>query len=71
MSDTSASTPAPEPLRKRREDLPPAARRALEEAETRRAAEEKARRPEEVNGRGGAEPTRFGDWEKNGIISDF
>ncbi|KQQ89580.1 DUF1674 domain-containing protein [Aureimonas sp. Leaf324] len=71
MSDTSAPTPAPEPSPRRREDLPPAARRALEEAEARRAAEEKERRPEEVNGRGGAEPTRFGDWEKNGIISDF
>jgi hypothetical protein len=25
----------------------------------------------EVGGRNGLEPTRYGDWEKNGIISDF
>lgn len=25
----------------------------------------------EVGGRAGLEPTRYGDWEKNGIISDF
>ncbi len=77
MSETprpapAADTPAPEtPAARRLEDLPPAARRALAEAEARRAAEAETRRPEEVNGRGGAEPTRFGDWEKNGIISDF
>lgn len=27
--------------------------------------------PKEVGGREGPEPTRYGDWEKNGIISDF
>ena len=26
---------------------------------------------EEIGGRDGPEPTRYGDWEKNGIISDF
>ncbi|WP_416899793.1 MAG: DUF1674 domain-containing protein [Minwuia sp.] len=25
----------------------------------------------EVDGRDGPEPTRYGDWEKKGIISDF
>jgi len=25
----------------------------------------------EINGPKGAEPTRFGDWEKNGRCSDF
>lgn len=25
----------------------------------------------EVGGREGPEPTRYGDWENNGIISDF
>ena len=28
-------------------------------------------RPEEIGGQEGPEPTRYGDWEKNGIISDF
>jgi hypothetical protein len=27
--------------------------------------------PVEVGGRGGLEPTRFGDWEKNGRCIDF
>ena len=27
--------------------------------------------PKEVNGRGGLEPTRYGDWEKNGRCIDF
>ena len=49
------------------------AQQALEEAEKRRA-EEKAKfdeRPVELKGRGGLEPTRFGDWEVKGIASDF
>ena len=49
------------------------AQQALEEAEKRRA-EEKAefdKRPVELKGRGGLEPTRFGDWEVKGIVSDF
>lgn len=25
----------------------------------------------EIGGQSGPEPTRYGDWEKNGIISDF
>jgi hypothetical protein len=28
-------------------------------------------KPAEFGGRKGPEPTRYGDWEKNGIISDF
>jgi len=27
--------------------------------------------PREIGGRKGAEPTRFGDWEKNGRCIDF
>lgn len=27
--------------------------------------------PEEIGGQKGPEPTRYGDWEKNGLISDF
>ena len=56
-----------------RKTLPPAARRALAEAEERRArAEAEAREmPRELGGRGGPEPTRYGDWEKDGIAHDF
>lgn len=28
-------------------------------------------RPKEFGGRKGPEPTRYGDWENNGIASDF
>ncbi|MEO8803285.1 MAG: DUF1674 domain-containing protein [Rudaea sp.] len=28
-------------------------------------------RPQESGGRGGLEPTRYGDWEKNGRCIDF
>lgn len=48
-----------------------AARRALLEAAERRAAEEAAALPNEVGGRKGPEPTRFGDWEKKGLAVDF
>jgi hypothetical protein len=27
--------------------------------------------PKEIGGRGGLEPTRYGDWEKNGRCIDF
>ena len=30
-----------------------------------------AGRPREIGGRAGPEPTRFGDWEKNGRCIDF
>jgi hypothetical protein len=51
--------------------LTPAAQRALEEAEERRRAAAKAEIPEEIGGRGGADPARFGDWEINGRAIDF
>lgn len=28
-------------------------------------------KPTEIGGRGGLDPTRFGDWEKNGRCIDF
>jgi hypothetical protein len=50
-----------------------AARRALAEAEARRRAARLRHRPagEEINGRDGPEPVRYGDWEVRGIASDF
>lgn len=67
MSDT----PKPDAPR----DLPPAALRALAEAEERRAkAEAEARAnpaPTELGGRDGPDPARYGDWEKKGIAIDF
>ena len=54
-----------------RPPLTPEARRALAEAEERRKAAAAGSRPAEVNGPKGPEPTRYGDWEKKGIASDF
>ncbi len=51
--------------------LTPEAKRALAEAEERRKAANDPKRPKEINGRPGPEPTRFGDWETKGITSDF
>lgn len=53
--------------------LPPAASRALAEAEARRREyrEAEARLPREIGGRGGKEPGRYGDWEVKGLTSDF
>lgn len=52
--------------------LTPAARRALAEAEERaRARKLQPPLPPEIHGRDGPEPTRFGDWERKGIASDF
>ena len=51
-------------------DLPPAAQRALKEAEERRQ-KVKAELPKELGGRDGPEPVRYGDWEKKGIAVDF
>jgi hypothetical protein len=56
-----------------RRQLSPAARRALAEAEARRAAAEDREppAPREVGGREGPDPARYGDWEVKGIASDF
>ena len=51
--------------------LAEAATRALEEAKARRERQHASAMPTELGGRDGPEPTRFGDWEKDGIISDF
>lgn len=69
MTDNS-SFPAPVAERKK---LTPAAERALAEAEARRRAAEASATPQqkEFQGPKGPEPTRYGDWERKGIASDF
>lgn len=53
--------------------LTDAARRALAEAEARRAEIDAAaaRLPRETGAKRDKEPSRYGDWEKKGIASDF
>jgi hypothetical protein len=48
-----------------------AAARANAEAEARRTAQKAQALPPERGGPKGPEPTRYGDWERKGIISDF
>jgi hypothetical protein len=52
-------------------NLPPAALRALAEAEERRKAAKALNLPTELGGRDGPEPVRYGDWEKKGLAVDF
>jgi len=54
--------------------LTPQAERALKEAQERRQRAQAANvapKAPEFGGRQGPDPTRYGDWEKNGIASDF
>ena len=52
-----------------------AGERARAEAELRRKIVDSEggakRRPKEINGRDGPDPVRHGDWEVNGVASDF
>ena len=51
--------------------IPPAAQRALAEAEDRRLKAKEQLRQVELGGRDGPDPVRFGDWEKKDIAIDF
>jgi hypothetical protein len=70
MTENSRLPAATTPERK---PIPDAAKRALAEAEARRAAAKANIAPaaREAGGPAGPEPTRFGDWERKGIASDF
>ncbi len=65
--DVAPETPAA------RKALTPEAQRATAEAEARRAAQVAPENTatEELGGRKGPDPVRFGDWEVGGIASDF
>ncbi|AGI73993.1 hypothetical protein DUF1674 [Octadecabacter arcticus 238] len=52
-------------------DISDAAKRALAEASDRREKAKAMELPEELGGRDGPEPVRFGDWERKGIAVDF
>ena len=69
--DRRAADERPDPEKQAAPSTP--AERALAEAEARRAeaAKDEAPLPKEVGRKDGPEPTRYGDWEKGGIASDF
>lgn len=74
--DETSERPKPEsqaPENRTRPPLSAAAKRALAEAEARRSEQAKTTRtpPREIDGRGGPDPARYGDWEVKGIASDF
>ncbi|MDG4650549.1 DUF1674 domain-containing protein [Roseibacterium sp. SDUM158017] len=73
MHDTPSDTPpgTPEDTAEDLSHLPPAAQRALAEAEERRRKAKELELPPELGGRDGPEPVRYGDWEKKGIAIDF
>jgi hypothetical protein len=65
--DVATHPAADNPVRR---ELAPAAQRALNEAAARRAEPQSAP-SRELNGRGGPDPVRYGDWEVKGLASDF
>jgi hypothetical protein len=64
MENDQAGKPVSKPV-------PEAAKRALLEAEERRALAKAVDAPKELGRRKGPEPVRYGDWEINGIAQDF
>jgi hypothetical protein len=79
LRDMFTADTSPKPAAERQNRAParrprsPAAERALAEAAARRADRDRqlVDRPKEIAGRDGPEPTRYGDWEINGLTSDF
>ena len=61
------------PADRSNERLIPAAERALAEAQARHAEIDRRSKEQrtELHGRNGPDPARYGDWEVNGIASDF
>ena len=60
------ATPRDEPTA--RPDGQAAGDKAVQDAKTEAPA---APKPKEIGGPSGPEPTRYGDWERNGICYDF
>jgi hypothetical protein len=75
QTEQKKAPPAPATAKQRTtpKRLTPEAQRALAEAAARRGKIDARVKPQpkELNGRDGPDPVRYGDWEKNGIASDF
>ena len=54
-----------------KKNLKKVAQEALEEAKLRNKNKKDTKKTKEFNGPKGPEPTRYGDWEKKGIVYDF
>jgi hypothetical protein len=68
MSKITPATGKPSDIAER---IREAGARARAEADARRAADKSSRPPREIGGPDGPEPTRYGDWERKGVTSDF
>jgi len=53
------------------DDKEPAAGKAPPASQSDERPAEATKRPKEIGGPSGPEPTRYGDWERNGRCSDF
>jgi len=53
------------------DDKKPAAEKAPPASQSDKKTAEAPKRPKEIGGPSGPEPTRYGDWERNGRCSDF
>jgi hypothetical protein len=72
VAGQAGNSPQPPETSRNPADLPPAAQRALKEAEERRRAQGDPVPPaKEIGGRGGLDPCRYGDWEIDGRAVDF
>ena len=65
--------PSPTPVESPRAQAKPVSSEKIKETEAKLRAERETTggKVEEIGGPSGPEPTRYGDWERNGICSDF
>ncbi|MEM7618936.1 MAG: DUF1674 domain-containing protein [Pseudomonadota bacterium] len=71
MNASNKETPRENQAHSAEKKLTLEAKRALKEAEQRRQTQNQKQAPTEIGGQKGPDPARYGDWEKDGIISDF
>ncbi|VEJ44533.1 DUF1674 domain-containing protein [Bartonella vinsonii] len=71
MTKKDEQTSQQKATRDKQQSLSSAAQRALNEAEERRKSKTHEEKPVENGGRGGKDPSRYGDWEIKGRAIDF
>lgn len=71
MTDNETTSKTVTKTNSKKRNLPAAAQRALKEAEERRKKAQQTKTPKEIGGRGGNDPSRYGDWEIKGRAIDF
>ncbi len=67
----SAAAPKPQPKSPPNQSGGKVTPEKMEKAAAMRARSGQVNLPKEIGGPEGPEPTRYGDWERNGICSDF